>query len=39
MITIISVGLLNGKDVTTTNKGSVILNGGLQFDNVLFMPE
>lgn len=32
------VGLLNKIGATTTKEGSVILNGGLQFDNVIFVP-
>ncbi|KAJ1440404.1 hypothetical protein SESBI_01976 [Sesbania bispinosa] len=38
-ITNIPVGLSDGKDATTTKEGSVILDGGLQLDNVLFVPQ
>jgi len=38
-ITNIPVGLPDGKDATATKEGSVILDGGLQLDNVLFVPQ
>jgi len=31
--------LPNGKDATATRQGSVILDGGLRLDNVLFVPQ
>ncbi|XP_050896338.1 uncharacterized protein LOC127103092 [Lathyrus oleraceus] len=33
------VGLSDGKDATTIKEGSVILDGGLRLNNVLFMPQ
>lgn len=32
------VGLPDGKDAFATREGSVILDGGLRLDNVLFVP-
>lgn len=33
------VGLSDGKDATTIKEGSVILDGGLRLNNVLFVPQ
>lgn len=38
-ITNCPVGLPDGKDATATKEGSVILDGGLRLDNVLFVPQ